>query len=293
MIIGGAPKSGTSALYRYFEQHPQICLAKKKELHFFSKEWLEVNCAGKGDKYVLAEVPKTFDDYLSYFSECKKEPVIADISPSYLHHYKSAHQIKDLLGTSVRFVFLLRNPADKAYSQYMHLVGVGRETLNFENALKIEKERIIQGYSDMWLYKNSSLYAKPIQTFIDVFGTNNVKVILYDDFRSNQDQCLKEICSFAGIDDAFKFQAAEGINRSGKPKSSLVSKLIAPNSFTFVMRRLIPQRLGRFLRNFIKNLNTGAKPEIPVELKTQLLMECKEDIQKLETILNKKTGWLD
>jgi hypothetical protein len=291
LVIGGASKSGTTALYYYLRQHPDICLSEKKELHFFSRAWLEQSVAGPGGRYVLAEIPETFEEYLSFFSHCDQAKVAVDISPSYLFYYRSAEQIKKYLG-DVSVVFVLRNPVDKAFSQYLHLIGVGRETLNFEDALAEEPFRDAQGYPDMWLYKKSGFYADAIKHYKEVFGDERVKVFYYDDFVKEPNIVLHEICMFAGLEDGFDFVPVPDVNRSGLPKSHLVAKLIAPNVFTYLLRRVVPQGLGRVARKLLKDLNAGEKPKLSDETRSSLMSDFAEDIQEIELLVGRKSGWL-
>lgn len=291
LIIGGASKSGTTALYYYLKQHPEFCMPEKKELHFFSRHSLEKTVAGPGDSFVLAEIPMTVGEYLSFFNHCGNGKVAVDISPSYLFHQEAADEIKRYLDDA-RVVFVLRNPADKAFSQYMHLVGAGRETLGFEDALTAEKERKVQGYADIWLYKESGFYADSLSHFMSILGRENIKVFFHDEFLADPDYVLREICASCNVDPSFRFDPVSEINRSGRPKSMLVAKLTAPNAFTYLMRRIVPQGIGRVLRKLLKDLNTGEKPKMDQNLRIRLLADYAEDIRKVEALIGRKSGWI-
>ena len=291
LIIGGASKSGTTALYYYLRQHPALCLPEKKELHFFSRPWLEQAVSAPGGKYVLLEVPKTFEEFLSNFSACEAGKTAVDISPSYLYYFKSADRIREYLG-DVRIVFILRNPADKAFSQYLHLRGAGLETLDFGEALAAEPARTANGYSDIWLYRKSGFYADAIRYYIKVFGRENIHIIFYDDFAREPERVLRDICIFAGIDREFRFAPVTQVNRSGLPRSRLVTKLIEPNFLTYILRRVIPQSIGRLVRKFVKELNTGEKPVFDKQLRSSLIGEYARDIQEVEQLAGRKSGWL-
>ncbi len=292
LIIGGASKSGTTALYYYLRQHPEVCLSEKKELHYFSRKYLEKYTNGPGDKYVIAEIPNTYDAFLDSFAHCANHKLRIDISPSYLFHYKSADEIVKKVG-KVKAVFILRNPVDKIYSQYMHLVGEGRETLNFNDALEIEKIRESQGFSDMWLYRKSGKYSHAIEYFQQTLGKENVRVFLYDEFLRDQNAVLKDICEFSNIDNNIDFSPIQSVNRSGIPKSEIIAKIMAPNFFTYILRKILPKNFGRVARNMLKNLNTGEKGELSKELRFTLISEFTDDIRNVEKLIGKETGWLN
>ena len=292
LIIGGASKSGTTALYFYLRQHPGFNLPRKKELHFFSRDYLCTAVAGPGDRYVAKEIPNSFQEYLSYFSTSNIGAVAVDISPSYLFFYETASEIRSRL-PDVKIIFILRNPVDKIFSQYMHLVGSGRETLPFEEALGIENERKTNGYSDIWRYRESGFYSIALRHYIEVFGAANIGIFFFDDFLNDWRKVLKRICKFAGADEDYQFRQIDVINRSGRPRSSLVGKLISPNAFTFMLRRFVPGQIGNVVRRWIREKNTGDKMVVPTTLRLALLQEYTEDIRIIERIAGRATGWLN
>lgn len=292
LIIGGAPKSGTTALYYYLMQHPGFFLSEKKELHFFSRPLLERTIAGPGDRYILAEIPKNFEEYLSYFNRCGKNQISVDISPSYLIFPEAADNIFRQL-PDARIVFLLRNPADKAFSQYLHLLGTGREHLSFKEALKTEDIRQLKGYAAIWHYRKSGFYAQILEHYLRVFGRESVKIFYYEEFHSDPARVLNEICDFVGTEQGFNFEPVTDINRSGAPRSALVAKLfLAPNSFSYLLRRVVPISLGRTVRKFLKERNTGAKPVLSDELRLSLLADFRDDILRVEQLVGRPSGWI-
>lgn len=291
LIIGGASKSGTTAIYYYLRQHPSFCLSEKKELHYFSRPSLAQAMFGPGDRFILAEIPGTFDEYLSFFNHCGDKAVAVDISPSYLFHFKAADEIKRHLGI-VRIVFILRNPVDKAFSQYMHLFGEGLEKLSFEEALQKELERKERGYSDMWLYKSSGYYAKALAHYVQVFGRENIRTYYYEELLNAPHSVLKDICTLAGADPLFQFEAVSEVNRSGNPKSMLLAKLLGPNVVTYLLRRIIPRNMGRSLRKVVKELNTGARLTMNPHIREMLLSDYRDDIRQVEELAGHSSGWL-
>lgn len=290
LIIGGASKSGTTALFDMLRQRPEFFLPDKKELHFFSYPSLNKLTSGPGDAHVMAEIPATYAKYLAYFTSKKAGQVAVDVSPSYLFHSSSADEIAARL-PEVRVVFILRRPEDKVFSQYVHLLGEGRETLSFEDALAIEPERKRTGYSDMWLYRESGYYADGIVYFQNKLGHERVKVFLFDDLRENPSAVLREICLFVGLDGTQKFQTSNESNVSGRPKSLLLAKLIAPNKLTHLLRRVLPTTLGGAVRRLIRSVNTGSKPMMEPETRAALKREFDADIERVEQLIGRRTMW--
>ncbi|MEH6639364.1 MAG: sulfotransferase [Porticoccaceae bacterium] len=291
LIIGGASKSGTTAIYYYLKKNPAFFLPEKKELHYFSREYLENKKSGKGDGYVLEEVPRTMEDYLGFYKKIKDGVVPVDISPSYLFYSKVSREIKTHVKNPY-VVFILRNPADKIFSQYIHLVGEGRETLSFSDALADEERRKKAGYLDMWLYQESGYYADSIEEYYSTLGRDKVKIFYYDEFLESPKDVLKEICKFVGVSPDFEFVEMSGVNKSGKPKSLLLAKLLAPNKLTYFARRVFPKKFGRAARKIFKDFNNGSKPKLDPDLRVRLLNEYREDIKRVEGFVGRSSGWI-
>lgn len=291
LIVGGTSKAGTTAIYDMLRQSPDFFLPKRKELHHFSRPFIQGTVAGPGDAAVLAEIPDTLDAYLAHFADKRPEQIAVDVSPSYLFHHGSAAAIARAL-PGVKVVFILRRPEDKVFSQHVHLVGEGRETLSFEAALAAEAERKVKGYSDIWLYAESGYYADAVAAFQEALGPERVKVLLFDDFRCDPRAVLREICLFAGLDGSQSFDTGLEANVSGAPRSVWLARAMAPNSFTNLLRRMLPARLGQVARRVLRGLNTGAKPELAAETRTALQARYMEDIVNLEELIGRKTGWL-
>jgi len=289
-FIVGAPKSGTTSLYYYLKQHPEIFLPSKKELHYFSFPELKQREAGPGDKYVLRSCVETVEEYLEHYKgsgglQC------GDISPSYLYHSGSALRIKEF-NPRAKIIILLRNHTEKAFSQYSHLRGVGREVLSFKDALLAEDGRDEAGYADFWLYKKSTLYTPCIKEYLGTFGVESVRVYLFDDLVNDRKKVLADVCDFLGVDSSFQFLSEDVHNVSGRPKSYFVAKyILAPNFFTSFIRRIIPSSIGAPIRSFIKGFNTGGKERMCPVIRDELDDFFAIDRLGLEDILKRKLPW--
>jgi hypothetical protein len=289
-FVVGAPKSGTTSLYYYLKQHPEIFLPSKKELHYFSFPELKQRESGPGDKYVLRSCVETVEEYLEHYKgsdglQC------GDISPSYLFHSGSALRIKEF-NPSAKIIILLRNHAEKAFSQYSHLRGVGREALSFKDALLAEDGRDKAGYADFWLYKKSTVYTPSIKKYLDIFGADSVRVFLFDDLVHDREKVLTDVCNFLGVDSSFQFLSEDAHNVSGKPKSYFVAKyILAPNFFTSFLRKIIPSSIGAPIRSLIKGFNTGGKEKMCSGVREELGDFFSEDRLGLEQLLERKLPW--
>lgn len=289
-VVIGAPKSGTTSLYYYLTQHPDIYLPERKELHYFSYDQLRENANGPGDGEILSSLCGSRDDYLRHFEGVSGEMAIGDISPSYL--YYGAHaKIRDELGAA-KIIVLLRNPIEKAYSQFMHMVRDQREDLLFYDALMAESSRREKGWSDIWRYAESSLYAERLQAFIDFFGRDHVHIVVFDDFENSTDLSVRGILRFLEIDDTVFIDTSGRYNRTGASKSNLLAKFLNRSSpLKSFVKVVTPDRWRIALRLKIVDLNTAEKNAIDGRSRAYLQNYFSADILALESMLGRKLNW--
>lgn len=291
-VVIGAPKSGTTSLYYYLKQHPDVFLPTQKELHYFSYEQLKANAKGPGDELTLSTLCSSERQYLEHYSAVANQKAIGDISPSYLY-YATQDKIKATLG-DVKIIVMLRNPIDKAYSQYMHMIRDQCEALTFYEALQQEQARRAQGWSDIWRYAESSLYADKLAAFRSCFGSHNVHVILFDDFVSQPQKAIKETLIFLGIDADIAINTKEIYNRTGEVKSKVIARFLSrSNLFKELIKKCTPDAWRIKLRLKIMDANTASKPEIDLTVRNYLMDYFKNDVAQLEDILGRKLHWLD
>src|SRR6056297_2673206 len=178
-LIVGASKSGTSSIYHYLNQHPEIFLSNiQKEGRYFSQ--MKGNFSGPGDTRVDAAIIRNIEQYKMLFQNYNNEKAVGDISPEYLwFHERAIPLIKSVLGTEVKIIIISRSPVERAYSGYLHFKRDTRETLSFEEALEKEDERKQKNWIWAWQYKHSGLYYEQVKAYLDNF--ENTKVIIFDD----------------------------------------------------------------------------------------------------------------
>ena len=288
-IVIGAPKSGTTSLYYYLRQHPNTYLPVQKELHYFSYKQLKENTNGPGDRQVLNSLCANRDEYDKHYASVRAEHAVGDISPSYLY-YGVQKQIQQELGP-IKIIVMLRNPVDKAYSQYMHLVRDQRETFPFYKALQAEESRREQGWSDIWRYAESSLYAERLQAYMDCFGRENVHVIIFDEFIKDPQSIMVSLFKFLGLNENVTVNTQEKYNRTGKTRSIKVANFLnQPSILKSFVKRITPDAWRISLRLKIMDSNTAEKDEMDGRSAEYLRKYFSEDIEKLEELIGKSLG---
>lgn len=177
-ICPGAMKSGTTTLYRLLKQHPDIYLPRKEIRFFASENW-----------------HKGFNWYQSLFENYGGQKITGEITPQYMYYPEAVKHIHELLGPDIKFVFLLRNPVKRAYSDYRMHQRVGLYARPFEEF--IAGDAPLPKDLD---FLNKGLYAQQIERFLSYYPIENMKFVIFEEFIGNQEQALKEIFDFLGVD---------------------------------------------------------------------------------------------
>ncbi len=290
-VVIGAPKCGTTSLYHYLRQHPSIYLPETKELHYFSSRALLQNDRGPGDPAALERVCDTLESYREFYRRAGDKQIAGDVSPSYLYFDESRHRILEELG-HIRIVAILRDPCEKAFSQYMHLIRDQRETLPFRRALDAEADRAQHGWSDLWRYAESSLYAQKLARYFESFGEDRVKVLFFDDLANEPDRTMQSLFEFLDVDSDFVCDTSRTYNRSGRARSRRAARLLTqPNPLKAAARRIVPRRYRLWISQTLIGWNTGRKPALDRESREYLREYFRDDAVELSRLLGRPLPW--
>jgi len=291
-VVIGAPKCGTTSLFYYLKQHPDIYLPVRKELHYFSFPLLEAHSKGPRDKETLSALCASWEEYKHHYLDVRNESAVGEVSPSYLFYAEVGERIKSRLG-NVRIIAILRDPIEKAFSQYMHMVRDRRETLTFHDALMAESERKARGWGDIWLYAESSLYADKLKRYFSIFGRKNVRVILFEELANQPVKVMADLYEFLGVSADFACDTSKAYNRSGNPRLDTLSKFMAsPSLVKSLMKRTIPERIRIPMRLTLMNWNTGEKDDMDDRSREYLKRYFQDDIVRLGRMLGREMNWL-
>ncbi len=295
-LIIGAAKSGTSALYRYLRQHPQIYMSPVKEPHFFGYENAPPNTQGPDD-FVNTAITN-ISDYTALFDGVTTEKAIGEASPTYIHLPRAVERIHHYI-PNAKLIAILRHPADRAFSAYMHVVRDQRETaVDFAQALQLEEKRISRNWGPIWHYKQVGHYYKHLKRYYEQFNTHQIRVYLYDDFSADPIRVLQDIFRFLGVDKTFIPDMRHKANVSGVQKNKFTAILIntffnRPNPVRFMARHLLPEELRWQFTTNIRNRNLR-RQTIPPEIRRELTTYFRDDILQLQELIGRDlSSWLN
>ncbi len=290
-LIIGAAKAGTSSLYYYLKQHPQIYMSPLKEPKFFALEGEKLDFQGP-DRGINRNSVTSIDSYCELFRDVSNEIAIGEASPLYLYSPKAPGRIKHYL-PEVKLIAILRNPVERAFSSFTHLLREGYENLSFEQALKEEKNRIQQKWSFLWYYQQKGYYYQQLKRYFDLFDRGQIKVYLYEDLRDNCPNLIQNIYRFIGVDDNFIPDLSRK-NISGTPKSRIIHDLFTKdNLLKSLLKPLFPKQLRRNLADSAIRQNLGSKPVLSLATRHDLYQLYREDILQLQDLIQRDLShWL-
>lgn len=300
-LIIGAQKAGTTALYYYLKQHPHIYMSPEKEPHFFALEGESIDFRGPRDNEILKDIAVTeLEDYRQLFKNVSDESAVGEATAVYLYSPKACERIRHYV-PKAKLIAILRNPAERAYSSFLHMVRDGREPLeDFGRALQEEETRIRDNWGPIWHYKQAGFYYGQLKRYFDEFAREQIRIYLYEDLKGDPDGTLRDIFQFLEVDDAFAPDMSGRYNVAGVPKNrslhTLHEFLIKSHPLKSALKPLVPKNLRRQavkrVVNGIRNRNL-VKPSFPPEIREQLLADYREDVLKLEHLIQRDlSGWL-
>jgi hypothetical protein len=209
-FIAGHFKCGTTALYEMLRRHPQIFMPDTKELWFFSPELRSRNRKPSDLR------PETLERYTALFAPARPDQRAGEASPSYLMSHTAAARIAEVQ-PHARIVAILREPAAFLRSFHLQCVRNHVETeTDFATALELEParrkgERIPRycARPHELLYSEHVRYVEQLRRFHAVFAPEQVLVLIYDDFRTDNEATVRRVLRFLEVDEGAPVEAVE------------------------------------------------------------------------------------
>lgn len=220
-FIVGAPKAGTTSLYHYLEQHPEIYMSPIKEPNYFASEVRPEGFSEEFQEQVSADlkalgeyldgpmsekrfggVVATWPDYVKLFEGARDEKGIGEASVCYLWSESAAGNIFSRL-PQARIVMILRDPAERAFSQYMH--GVRKGVIRDSFCAHVQKSLDGRGtkFNPAYPFLEMGLYYAQVKRYLDLFPRESVHIAFYEDWQADSGAMVAEVLRFLGVDANF------------------------------------------------------------------------------------------
>ena len=274
-FIVGAPKAGTTSLYKYLNQHQDVVMSSVKEPNYFSKEELESQ-----DLYYASKNITDEKDYHSLFQANGEKKKLGEASVSYLFYPKVSKRIFTY-NKDAKIIIILRNPVDRAYSHYKMDFRLGFVKRDFEDLVlnnNQEGSLFYQQYIDL------GLYHLQVKSYIDEFGSTNVCVMFYEDLKKDRATFVNNILSFLNLKSDSNINFNLKYNKSKLPSNNFMRYLYSISLVRKTASFLFNERLINFInKNFFRESNQ----EIESKVRHKLNQVFLNDIFMLEKLLNK------
>ncbi len=298
-LVIGAAKAGTTSLYYYLKQHPQIYMPlskEQKEPDFFALEGEPLEYPGPHGIFKLKNPITNLQTYSTLFNPVTTETAIGEASTVYIYSAKACERIHHYL-PEVKLIAILRDPVERAYSHYLFWASQGFEPdtdLDFAKAIALETQRIEAGWSHNWHYLARGFYYVQLQRYFDRFDSHQIRIYLYEDLLENPAKLLQDIFRFLGVEDSFQPDIAEIHNKTEVAKNLTLNALLnRPNLIKAIVKSLLPKGLRQNLATTIKQYNKG-KPKLSPKIRKQLIAVYREDILKLQDLIGRDLSkWLE
>lgn len=286
-LIVGVARCGTTSLFKYLSQHPEIDFGTLKEPKYFSSIDITFPQKGPGDATIDEEIIKDRKTYFKLYDSLNAVKCIGDASSDYFYFAeKTIPHIKNELGDP-KIIICLRNPVERTISAYNTCLRDSRERYSFNEALKLEKQRIKKGYDWMWHYTQGSMYSKNLKLFLDNF--TNVKVIIFEEFIQNPSSTIKDIFKFLGVNSNRNIDVTNTYSSSSGKPINFFTKFLASRTGVFVqIRKIIKQLIPReILEQIGKKL--FKKVTISDTDRHVLKLYFREDVKNVQNYLKRTT----
>ena len=296
-LIVGAPKAGSTALHVALAKHPQLHLSSVKEPKFFlCDEGPPARQYGPGDAHSAREWIWRRDEYEALFDGAPAGTLKGESTPLYLAD-ADAHRRMARLVPSARLVVIVRDPVDRAYSNWTHLWSDGLEPVaDFVEACSLEDERVRRGWAPFWRYLGLGRYGEQLEHLQSLFDPEAIHVLRYRQLVERPDDALDGICRFLGVEPGLV---------SVVPSEN-VSTFVDDTPFNAVVRagirgcaslgaHLPPQVWRTASRPLLKALKRqhANRPELSPAQRSELAALFADDIARLERLTGESfDDWL-
>ena len=286
-IVIGAAKAGTTALYWYLADHPEVFMSRVKETNYFA---FGLDAKGQllyGDPAHHQFPVRSLSEYEKLFADTGGAVAIGEASPIYLECPQAAARIRELL-PDARIVCVLRHPVDRAYSDYqMYLRSRGQ---------RLDPGSDLTAASD-WARPDShwmriSRYHDQLTRYFDALPRNRIHVFLFDDLRRSPLPVMQDLYGFLNVDPAFVPDLATPHNVGGMPSSRLLEGLFTSSAIRSAVEPWVPKRAANWVRR-LRTRNMRQAPPLPVGLRQELTHHFRDDIALTSQLIGRSLDhWL-
>lgn len=272
-FIVGAPRAGTTSLYNYLNNIPEIFMSPVKEPGYF--------------------IPNDFrgfteESYLELFKDVKNELAIGEASAGYLANKEVPKIIKKKI-PNAKIIITLRDPVQRTFSHYLNRVRTGDIKIPIEEAMK---KILDEDLGDEQLEKliKVSMYYEQVKRYIDIFGQENIKILFFEETVKDVKNAIKNILGFLEIDTEPPEKLEEQHNAFSEPLGQFGTNIAQNKTISKIAKRILPGTNREILLRNVLN-KKGRKPNLPENVRSELYNIFYKDTKNLEKLLGCTLPW--
>jgi hypothetical protein len=309
-FIVGAPKAGTTALWSYLDQHPQIFMCPLKEPNYFASELRPENFTDEMrprieremrglERYLQGDLRtkrfggliSSWEEYLSLYRNAGAQRAIGEATASYLWSATAARNIAARI-PHARIIINLRNPVDRAYSQYLQMLTTGAFRGSFRELIAASLECRDRRLGIAWPLLEYGQYAAQIERYFREFPRSQVHISYYEELQRSPQRLMAVLFTFLGVDPDFVPDLSQRHHEPAIPRFNGLAHLLKKLGAWPYLRRLAPAPIGPRLRSLAMR-SRGSLQMLPAD-RVFLTNYYRDDIARLAMLLGHDLSpWLD
>ncbi|WP_089403972.1 sulfotransferase [Geodermatophilus saharensis] len=289
-VIAGAPKAGTTALHAALATHPGLYLSPVKEPKYYLTDGRpppRSRQRGPGDAHSAREWVWRREDYLRLFDGAPPGTVRGESTPFYLHDRAAQRRLAaDVPG--IRVVVVVRDPVDRAWSNWVHLRADGLEPeADFGTAVSREDARVAAGWAPFWHYRGLGRYGEQLRDLYAVLPRSQVLLLRYRQLVDTPRETLDRVSDFLGVEPGVAHTVAPENVKPHVPDTPRYRALARVVRAGAAVGAFAPPQVWRQVsRPLLAALHAGRvpRPPLPVEVRRAVLAPLLPDIALLEEL---------
>ncbi len=288
-FLAGAPKAGTTSLYHYLSQHPDIFMSSIKEPHYFADEIRPRYFGEELRRFAVnghfPNLVQTESQYLSLFTGASGHTAVGEASVSYLWSTSAPRNIANA-APSARIILVLRNPIERAFAQHRKLMHIRPVPLSFAEHIAAGLRAAGPELGPAHPFLELGNYHRQILQYLDYFPREQIDVHLYDDYRDDPAAMLRRIFSFLGVDPSFKPDHSQRHMTGDVPRSLKLHDIAVRRlRLGYRLKKILPASAHGALKNLL--YRNGSSTLIAPEDRARLIDYYRDDVMSLSRWLNR------
>lgn len=287
-VFIGAPRSGTTALWWYLSEHPEIYAGPRHHIGYLAYVADESGESSYGDPEMHKWHVRTLEEYEALFENAGDATAIGDVSPIYLEVPHAASRMHELI-PDARVLCSLRHPVDRAYSDYLkYLRKRGRR---IDPDIDLRPDAAWVQPDSHWMILGR--YHEQLSRYYDLFPRGQIHVFLAEDLKHNTPRAMREIFAFLGVDEDFTPDTSTPHNVGGVPSSSFLEHLLTNQRLRLLLKPLVPRSLADRLRR-MRTANMQKVPPLPTDLRRKMIEALAVEVEKTSELTGiNLSHWLE